>query len=119
MQDSIILTQYENAITITEGKTDRKYEGESSIPMIILPLTITNNTDVALQPSDYEIIFNEIYEDTVDGMIVEKAKENSVEGPELPAKSYVEYTISKRTEDIKNPQVKLKISKEKFAEKFN
>lgn len=113
-----IRQQFDNAIAMTVGKKTEKWEPESSIPTISLPVTITNNTDVTLSPSDYKITYTETYEDTVDGELVDKSMTNKVEGPEIPANSSVEYTITKRAQDISNPKVSLTISFDDFSKKY-
>ena len=65
-RDSIVAAnagqKYDNAISITPGKKNKKHVPESSFYSIQWPCTITNNTDITLSPDDYQISFVETYE---------------------------------------------------------
>lgn len=124
-QDSIdkeeIDKQYNNAISLVAGKPSKVFEGDHVMPHVTLPITLVNNTDVDLTPSDYTIGYTISFEYQTDEDILDVGyKPASKKGPLLPAGQSVDFTLfHKETFDIDNPKAKLKISKEEFAKRYH
>ena len=112
--------QYKNAITLNPGKKAVKQLFEHTDKVIDWPLSLTNNTAITLLPQDYTITYLEEYEDmTSDGSLEMFKKTRKLKGPELAPGATGEAKIhNSSTEDIRNPKVKLLISKEEFTKRF-
>ena len=123
-QDSILNSQieeqYKNAITLNPGKKSVRQLDEHTDKIVDWPLELVNNTDIALSSNDYEITYLEEYEDmTPEGDLEMFKKNRKLKGPDLSPKGSGEAKIhDSSTEDIRNPKVKLKISKEEFAKRY-
>lgn len=109
---------YSVAITFVPGEVTRKDVPGVYLLQCTMPLTIQNNTAISFSPEDYEISYEYIVEDTVDGELVDTAKKGSLKGPELPANSSVETSIVEGGLGLENPSVKLTINKEEFEKRY-
>ena len=117
--------QYANAITLVPGKKKDFWDPGDESPYdetnIVWNCTVTNNSDVPLKANDYTISYKHIYfGDDFDRTL---SKIRTIKGPDLNPGESKTITIDSRklrsnTKDIKSPSVKLKISKEKFIERY-
>ena len=109
---------YSVAITFVPGEVTRKDVPGVYLLQCTMPLTIQNNTDISFSPEDYEITYEYIIEDAVNGELVDTPKPGTLKGPELPANSSVETAIIEGGLGLENPSVKLTINKEEFERRY-
>ena len=119
MQETIA-QQFKNAITLTPGKKSKQMLFEHTDKIIDWPLTLVNNTNITLTPNDYVITYLEEEEIlNSEGDLVMVKKNRTMKGPELLPGATATATIhDSSTEDIRNPKVKLLISKDEFAKRY-
>lgn len=118
-QDSINQAQaeemYASALTLTPGKKAIK-QGPGECYNISMPVTVTNNTDITLEPSDYIVNYTEVYETSSDGTTPPAYTKKSATGSTIaPGASATVTLTGKCIHDLTKPSVKLKLSKEEFA----
>lgn len=111
---------YENGLVLSQGKKSEKIVGDNTDPDITLPVTITNNTGIDLNPEDY-IISYKVSEMYADGSGLDsRVRSATQKGPKIANGESVTIKLFQSCVlDIKNPKAKLKIDKEKFAERLN
>lgn len=123
-QDSIMMeeieVQFKNPISLTPGKKAFKQLPEHTDKIVNWPLTLVNNTSITLSPSDYKITYIEEFEDMdAEGTLDFYTKNRTLKGPELAPGATATATIhDNSTEDVRNPRVKLTISKEEFIRRY-
>lgn len=118
-QDSINQAQaeemYASALTLTPGKKSIK-PGAGECVNISMPVTVTNNTDITLPPSDYIINYTVEVETSSDGTTPPRKEKKSTSGATLAPGESASVTLTGQCcSDLSKPSVKLKLSKEEFA----
>lgn len=122
-QDSIAKAEleesYANAIDLKVVKSTFRFNDESSLGTAKSAITLTNNTKVNIDPSDYVITYSYPTEVQKGDELCDAKLNNQVQGPALPAGETVEFTIKQgdATAKILKPGVKMVISKEDFIKK--
>lgn len=111
---------YKNGLVLSKGKKSKKRVVDNDDLDITLPVTITNNTGIDLDPEDYVINYKveEMYETSegLDSRLISATQE----GPEIANGETVTVKLFKSNVlDIRNPKVKLKLDKQKFVERLN
>lgn len=118
-QDSIRQAEVEEmfakGVTATPGK--KSYgPGAGECASVKLPITITNNTDITLEPADYVVTYSVAYDTSSDGSSPAVYKSKSISGPAIaPGESATVTASDNCCSDISKASAKLKISKEDFA----
>lgn len=124
-QDSIRVAElkdlYANAISIVPGKKTRRY-GVGGVEgyQVILPCTLTNNTPITIEASEYKISCTETYARCSDGsepdghapMYIQSKKLNP--GESVKVTFFVDCAV-----DLNDPKVTLDISEEEFVRRAN
>ena len=111
---------YKNALSLKKGKISEKEIPDQDDPDMTLPVTITNNSDITLNPSDYTINYSIERMEQVGDYLEGVTKKRTKTGPKLaPGESATVKIFEKYCLGINNPKVKLKISKEEFAKRYN
>ncbi len=108
---------YAEALTLVPGKKNVAYVGESEFATVTLPVTVTNNTDVAINGADYVIEYVRVYEGTnSEGDFVDRTKQCTAQGQDIAPGSSVTITLKeKESLDISQPKVTLNLSADDFA----
>lgn len=108
---------YSEALTIVPGKKNVVWAEDSEFATVVLPVTITNNTDVALNAADYTIEYVKVYEDTNSaGDIVDRNKQCTAQGQDIVPGGSVTITLKeKECTDVNSPKITLNISADDFA----
>lgn len=118
-QDSLLTIKadslYATALTFNAGKASVKYRPESEIADAVLPVTVTNNTDVVIPGDAYKITYSLTSEVTRGGEFVDVTSTKTENGVEVPARGTATVTIKKTGNAIKFKSGSLTISKEDFA----
>ena len=110
---------YKKGLVLSKGKKSKKWVGDNDDPDVTLPVTITNNTGIDLNPVDYIISYNvdEMY--ATGGGLESRVISATQKGPKIANGEKVTVKLFKSNVlDIINPKVKLKLDKKKFAERL-
>ncbi|MCH5318207.1 MAG: zinc ribbon domain-containing protein [Paramuribaculum sp.] len=122
-QDSILAEKidhyYENGLSLIAGKTVYKHYEESSVGNVTVKCSITNNSDVEWYADDYAITYmTESEWQGRDGDLYYGWLSHTAEGVNVKPGETVEKTISNSGDAAKNFKIKVKISKEDFAQRY-
>lgn len=109
---------YDKAVTLTPGKKSMRPDPYSECLAYKLPVTVTNNTSSTLSPDDYVISYTLVVANCSDGSVPDSYFSRTIKGQEIaPGKSITVTIADSCCEDLRNPKVKLKMSREEFAAK--
>lgn len=109
---------YEDALTFEAGEISMKNVPETEYNNYTQPITIKNNSIIALTPEDYIITYEYEHDDwDVDGIIT-VTSQDSIKGIEIAPNSTLVAIINKDGLGLKNTSVKLKISQEEFEKRY-
>lgn len=119
-QDSIreveIRALYVNAITIEAGKPSKNPSMVCEGYDVNLPCTVTNNTPITIDASDYSLTCTETISVCSDGSDPDIQQENTAKSKNLEPGESIKITfVGNGVEDLSNPKVKLNISEENFV----
>lgn len=124
IQDSIIqataIEKYKDAVTITPGNKDKKHVPETSFYKINWTCTLTNNSGIVMHPGDYQVTFDETFEDgNADGLF-DVTKQRTLKGVVLAPDSTAQVVLTGRanTQELSNPGIKMLISEEEFISRY-
>lgn len=110
---------YNNALTLKVKNISFKYGSESTAGASTVTVSLTNNTKVNIDASDYTITYDYPDEVTKWGEIYECTCSGSAKGPAIPAGETVDFTFKgdSGTGKANNIKAKLTISKDNFLQK--
>lgn len=119
-QDSIreveIRTLYANAITIEADKLVKTASMTCEGYDVKLPCTVTNNTPITIDASEYSLSCTETISVCSDGSEPDIQQENTTKSKNLePGESAKVSFVGNCVENLSNPKVKLNISEENFV----
>ncbi len=107
---------YAEALTLVPGKMKILWYTDNEGGAAILPVTITNNTDIPFSAADYTIGYTREYAVCSDGSEPNKFQNKTGKTQDIAPGSSVTITLREEfSENIHNPNVKLNISAEDFA----
>lgn len=120
ISDEEIDSIYKNGISLQKGKESKKWIGDTTDPDITLPVTLTNNMGITLYPDDYIVSYIvERMGDDIEFDISTVKKNRTKKGPEIRSGQSAEVVLFEGCAlKIKNPKVKIKISKDEFARRY-
>ena len=111
---------YEKAVEIEVINKSREPVPETSFYKVEWKCNVKNNTNLRFGPSDYQITFDETFEDgNADGLF-EVTHSRYLRGVDLPGDSIAEVLLTGRanTQDLSNPAIKMLITEEEFIMRF-
>lgn len=124
MRDSVLgveaVEKYKDAVILTPGNKNKKLVPESTFYKIDWTCTLANNAGITMTPADYQVVFDETFEDgNVDGLF-DVTKQRSIKGVNLPVDSTAQVVLTGRanTKELSNPAVKMLISEEDFIARY-
>lgn len=120
LQDSLLQAslaeRYKNALSLNPVEKVKNQVPESSFFKIEWTCDVTNNSGIPLTGNDYQITFDETYEDgNADGLF-DVTKQRSIKGVSLSPDSTAQVVLTGRanTQELSNPKIKMLISEEEF-----
>ena len=111
---------YAHAITIEPGNKDKRHVPESSFYKIDWECTVKNNTNIRFSAADYQVTYDETYEDGNADGLYDVTKQRTIKGVELQPDSTAQVVLTGRsnTQDLSKPAIKMVISEEDFINKY-
>lgn len=111
---------YDNALTLTPGKKKVTPISNSESSNVSWPVTITNNTTIPINSSDYKVTYSEVYATCSDGSSPDRYSGASTSGPDIaPGESVTVVLSCSGCDGLANAKVKLNLSREEFVERLS